>query len=660
MCGFAGFFRSRSLTAEEVGDDLRRMAGSLQHRGPDDEGFWHDVGAGIALCHRRLAIIDLSASGHQPMSSPAGRYTIAFNGEIYNYRDLRKELGQCGYSFKGGSDTEVLLAAIDHWGVQAAVERCIGMFAFALWDRDERTLVLARDPFGEKPLYYGVCADTLLFGSELKALRQHHRWSDEIDRNAVALLMQNDSVPAPFSIFEGIKKLSPGCCLTVQVRNGQFRFNEHRYWRIEELFAQGARASEGMTEAQSLQAVDDAISTAVGRQMVADVPLGAFLSGGVDSSLVVAYMQKATSRPVKTFSIGFREQAFDESRFARAVAQHLGTDHTELILTPRECLEVIPQLPQIYDEPFADPSQIPTYLVSRLARQSVTVALSGDGGDELFGGYSRYLIAMAKWRRMRRVPAILRSGGSALVERLPPQALQLLAKSGSLWSRRFAKRGLAYTLPDKSLRWRASTLDEFYRTGLRRWQGSWQPAIGANAETHGATMSAVTHTDELKQLMYADTCSYLPNDILVKVDRAAMSVSLETRIPLLDPGVARAAWSVPSNILLKDGRGKWVLRALLEQHVPKKLMDRPKSGFAIPLAQWLRADLRPWATDLLDAYQMRQEGFLDVTKVQHRWRQHLNNDANWAPHLWNVLMFQSWLRQWRSERVAPRFHAKAS
>ncbi|HEU4653102.1 MAG TPA: asparagine synthase (glutamine-hydrolyzing) [Steroidobacteraceae bacterium] len=658
MCGLAGFLSRDPVSDFEKATVLPAMAAAIAHRGPDDEGFWSDAGAGIALCHRRLSILDLSPLGHQPMFSASDRYVIVFNGEIYNYRDLRHELMALGSSFKGGSDTEVLLAAVEQWGLERTLERSAGMFAFALWDRLERTLVLARDRFGEKPLYFGVVGRTLLFGSELKALRMHPAWTNEIDRDALALMMQQDYIPAPFSIFKGIRKVLAGAFVRVQVRNDGFRIDEQRYWRPERLF--DSEADSATSAEDALASVERALTVSVERQMIADVPLGAFLSGGTDSSLVVALMQKMASQPVRTFSIGFSESEYDESPFARAVAKHLGTHHTEYTVTPRDCLDVIPLLPQIYDEPFADQSQIPTYLVSKLARRDVTVALSGDGGDELFGGYGRYRIAMSKWQSLRRVPRALRAGGRAIVERIPLGALQLATSPANILARGQA-HGIADRLHERSSRWAAATLRDFYRVGLKRWQLPHQPVLGVSAlDLEMPDAIRLQHADGLKQMMHFDTCCYLPDDILVKVDRAAMAVSLETRVPILDVDVAKAAWQIPSSILMKDGRGKWVLRELLSRHIPRDLINRPKKGFAVPIARWLRADLRGWASSLLDPYRLRQEGYFDAAMVQRRWRQHLTGQANWHSHLWNVLMFQAWLEKWQGERIAQTSHARAS
>lgn len=657
MCGLAGFLKDDMLTPAEIAEDLPRMAQAIVHRGPDDGGVWSDAATGVGLCHRRLSIIDLSPLGHQPMHSASGRYVIVYNGEIYNFPELRRELVQCGHRFRGGSDTEVLLAAIEQWGLETTLQRALGMFAFALWDRQSRVLHLARDRFGEKPLYYGRCGRALLFGSELKALRQHSAWRGDIDRDALALMMQHDYVPAPFSIFQGIRKLHAGAWLTAQVRHGRIELNEQRYWWPEQMMAASSAETAPLSTTESLELIEAALSRSVARQMVADVPLGAFLSGGTDSSLVVALMQRAATGRVKTFSIGFAESAFDEAPFARAVADHLGTEHTELQVTAADCLDLVPELPRIHDEPFADPSQIPTYVVCRLARQSVTVALSGDGGDELFGGYGRYRVMMSKWRALRRLPASLRAGGSALLGSLPVSALDFAARPAAKWLGAKTTQGLGERLRDQSLRWRADTLQQFYAHALQRWPVTGQLVLGRSGDAGGSDALAPIRADGLKQMMYLDTCTYLPDDILVKVDRAAMAVSLETRVPLLDAEVAQAAWRIPSSVLMHDGRGKWVLRELLCKYVPAALVERPKRGFAVPIADWLRGELRPWANELLDAYRLHSDGFLDAAMVQRRWRQHLAGEANWSQHLWNVLMFQAWLAHWQSEK--PRLDVRA-
>lgn len=660
MCGIAGLMRANVLQRTDAERDVPAMARALTHRGPDDEGVWLDADAGVALCHRRLSIIDLSPLGHQPMISASGRYVIVFNGEIYNYLDLRRDLVARGAAFRGTSDTEVLLAAIEAWGVAAAIERAQGMFAIALWDRHERELFLARDRFGEKPLYYGICNGVLLFGSELKALREHASWDGEIDRDALSLFMQHDFIPAPFSIFKRIRKVRAGAIVSVRPVDRALQIAEHRYWRPEALFDDAARKQRNLSPEGYVDLIEAKLGAAVRRQMVADVPLGAFLSGGTDSSLVVALMQHASTQRVKTFSIGFAEREYDESPFARAVAAHLRTDHSELIVTPGDCLDVIPKLPHIYDEPFADSSQIPTYLVASLARRSVTVALSGDGGDELFAGYGRYRRAISRWQTLQRVPASLRASGSALISRLPRGTLEVAALPAGLILGQ-QRAALADKLSGDANRWRARSLRDFYRTGLYRWSASSRPVLGANAAALERDDSLRPRAvDDLKQMMHFDACEYLPDDILVKVDRAAMAVSLETRVPMLDPEVAIAAWEIPSSILMHDGKGKWVLRELLQRYVPRELVERPKKGFSVPIAKWLRAELRPWAADLLDPQRLRRDGYLDAAVIHRRWTQHLGGRADWSTQLWNALMFQSWFDAWEHSGAEPgRKHAQA-
>ncbi len=669
------------------------MAASLAHRGPDGEGLWLEPDAGIAFCHRRLSIVDLSPLGAQPMRSASGRFIITFNGEIYNYRQLRTELSGYGHSFRGGSDTEVLLAALEHWGVHGALQRCRGMLAFGLWDDTERVLWLARDRFGEKPLYFGEFAGssgrTLVFASELKALRRHSAWKAEVDRDALALFLRRDFIPAPHTIFGGVRKLRPGCTLRIHAgADGVLRVEEREYWQPAHIapasrMGAGARtgAGESPSEAEALANVNAALEESIRLQMVADVPVGAFLSGGIDSSLVVALMQRASSQPVRTFSIGFEEEQFNEAPFARRVANHLGTRHTELIVTSKDALDVIPRLARIYDEPFADSSQIPTFLVSSLARRDVTVALSGDAGDELFGGYSRYMEVRDRWRYLQRAPASLRSFAARTLESIPAWALGPATAPLRVLSRLRGRQQTPDRIQERAHAWGARSLPELYDAMTSYWQPSSRLVLGVGAEwgdggdgggtspgageggDAGGTGPGAGEGGEagggvggsadsvgasaLAHMMYSDTRRYLPDDILVKVDRAAMAVSLETRVPLLDPEVARAAWSIPASIHLKDGRGKWVLRTLLERHVPREMFDRPKTGFAVPVDRWLRHELRDWAAGLLDPARLRREGYFAPGVIERRWRQHLKGQTNWSAHLWGVLMFQAWLEDFQ-------------
>jgi asparagine synthase (glutamine-hydrolysing) len=649
VCGIAGFLGG-ALSAERAGEDLAAMGAALRHRGPDDGGAWMDLQAGVGLCHRRLSIIDLSPLGAQPMRSASGRFIISFNGEIYNFRALRAELDACGVRWRGASDTEVLLAAIETWGLPRALARSRGMFAFALWDVLERVLWLARDRFGEKPLYYGQVGDAFLFGSELKALRAHSRWQGEVDRDALALLLRRGYVPAPWSVFRGVRKLLPGCALAVRSRGGGFRLEELRYFEPRRDAPTGSNAP---AEEELIDQVATALDEAVRMQMVADVPVGAFLSGGIDSSLVVARMQRVSSQPVRTFAIGFSEAEFDETPYARRVAEHLGTRHTELRVTPRDALGIIPSLPAIYDEPFADPSQIPTALVARLARSEVTVSLSGDGGDELFGGYLRYLEVPERWRRLGQPSGAYMRTLARAVAHLPAGALSPLMPALRLATR--GRTRSAQRLKERARSWTASSFAQLYDALSTLWQPSERFVIGAGTVTDaperasgGAAIDLVAH------MMDEDTRRYLPDDILVKVDRAAMAVSLETRVPLLDLEVAQAAWRIPTALHMRDGRGKWVLRQLLARDLPRSLFERKKSGFAMPVESWLRGELRDWAQALLEPSRLRREGYFLVPQIELRWRQHLHGTADWSGHLWAVLMFQAWLEDFDRSAASRR------
>jgi asparagine synthase (glutamine-hydrolysing) len=648
MCGIAGFLGG--FPAERAHQELAAMASALQHRGPDAEGYWLDCEAGVGLCHRRLSIVDLSPLGAQPMRSPSGRFIVTFNGEIYNFRALRDDLAARGARFRGGSDTEVLLAAIEEWGLMETLKRSRGMFAFGLWDCAERVLWLVRDRFGEKPLYYGEVGSAFLFGSELKALRAHSLWRGEIDRDALALLLRYVCIPAPHSIFRGVRKVMPGCALAVRPGDRGFTLEEVRYF---EPASPPASDSPAVHEEELVEQVGAALADAVRLQMVADVPVGAFLSGGIDSSLIVAEMQRASSQPVRTFSIGFAEQQFDETPYAREVARHLGTQHTELRVTPGDALAVIPGLPTIYDEPFADASQIPTALVSALARREVTVSLSGDGGDELFGGYPRYQIVAERWRRLQAPSGVLMRALARAVAHMPADMLSPLMPA-----LRIATRGRsrsAQRIKERAHSWTAGSLADLYDAMTSCWLDTDRLVIGASAARSASRAGA--GADPLGHMMHTDVRCYLPDDILVKVDRAAMAVSLETRVPLLDVEVARAAWRIPTAVHTRDGRGKWVLRRLLERHLPLALFERPKSGFAMPVARWLRGELRDWAEAHLEPSRLRREGYLLAPEIERRWRQHVSGQADWAPHLWTVLMFQAWLDQFGSRAAT---HAEAS
>jgi asparagine synthase (glutamine-hydrolysing) len=622
------------------------MALALRHRGPDHQGVWVDPKVGIVLCHRRLAILDVSPLGHQPMLSNDQRYVIVFNGEIYNFQEIRSDLQGLGHQFRGHSDTEILLAAIAQWGLEKALQRSVGMFALALWDRQERVLSLARDRVGEKPLYYGWSGGIFLFGSELKALRAHPHWGAEIDRNSLALYLRHNYVPTPYSIYKGISKLVPGCILILAERD----LHDHStpeprpYWSLGEGIRTGAGHAHLENDRSAIQRLDELLRRAVSQQMVADVPLGAFLSGGVDSSTIVALMQAQSTRPVKTFTIGFHDASYNEAQHARAVASHLGTEHTELYVTPKEAQAVIPRLPEIYDEPFADISQIPTFLVSELARRGVTVSLSGDGGDELFGGYPRYAQVSQLWRRIGWLPQAARLAATALIHRIPAPVWESLLGwmarylPGPRWSGRVGDRlhKLAELFPTTSP-------EAIYL----RFMSICQPAqfIPGAQEPPTVLSRAAFPTDEMPfyaRMMYLDFLAYLPDDILVKVDRAAMAVSLETRVPLLDHRLIEFAWSLPLKLKVRGGQSKWLLREVLYRYVPRELIERPKMGFGVPIGDWLCGPLRGWAESLLHPARLREEGFLAVEPVQRKWREHLSGTRNWGAELWILLMFQAW------------------
>lgn len=648
MCGIAGFLSVDAGTGTEAerSSILRRMGHAIAHRGPDDDGVWQDTEAGIGFVHRRLSIVDLSPAGHQPMASSGGRYVIVFNGEIYNHRRLRAEIEAAAGErpWRGHSDTETLLGGIELWGLEAMLGRCVGMFAFALWDRQERSLTLCRDRMGEKPLYYGWQGRAFLFGSELKALRAHDAFAASIDRDAIALLMRLNYIPAPHSVYRGIAKLPPGCLLTVSARHRDAK--PHAYWTARGAIADGrAHPFEGTAD-EAVDSLETLLKEAVAQQMEADVPLGAFLSGGVDSSTIVALMQAQSRRPVKTFAIGFDEEAYNEAHFAEAVARHLGTEHTSMYVSPQDALDVIPLLPAMYDEPFADSSQIPTHLVSRLARTHVTVSLSGDAGDELFCGYTRYLLGDRLWRRISRLPPVVRRGLAGMITSLSPAALDrvmgavenLLPRRLRLapWGDKLHKGARVLASPDSS---------ELYRGLVSHWDDPAALVLGSTEPPTPLTDGSmdITGLNDVERMMAIDTVSYLPDDVLCKVDRAAMSVSLESRVPLLDHRVVEFAWRLPQSMKLRDGVSKWVLRQVLYRHVPQSLIDRPKTGFGVPIGEWLRGPLRVWAEDLLDESRLRQDGLFDVAMVRRRWSEHLGGRRNWQYHLWDVLAVQSWL-----------------
>ncbi|WP_332879718.1 asparagine synthase (glutamine-hydrolyzing) [Massilia sp. S19_KUP03_FR1] len=653
MCGFTGYLGMTSFGIQaEQKILLKRMTDTLAHRGPDDAGYWCDSERGIALGHRRLSILDLSDAGHQPMRSPAGRYVIVFNGEIYNHMLMREELdkGPAAPAWRGHSDTETLLAGFDVWGVEGTVKRALGMFAFAVWDRQTHMLTLGRDRVGEKPLYYGWqgrgSQAVFLFGSELKALRTHPSFDNIIDRGSLCLQLRHSYVPAPYSIYRGIAKLAPGCLLTVSARQPETR--SWTYWSGLEQAVTGVMRPFVGTEQQAVDQLDGLLQDAVRAQMIADVPLGAFLSGGVDSSTIVALMQAQSPRPIKTFSIGFHEVGFNEAEYAKAVAVHLGTEHTELYVNARQAQAVIPQLQSMYDEPFSDSSQIPTFLVSQLARQHVTVALSGDAGDELFCGYSRYQFAAKLWRTINRGPVSLRRLAAKGITSISVEAWNKTAAKMAHFlpaSLKFANTGDKLHKGAQVLA--SATLDAVYLGLVSHWDDPASLVIGGSEPPTLLRGNAprLSGLDGIQRMMALDLVTYLPDDILVKVDRAAMNVSLETRIPFLDHRVVDFAWSLPQSLKLRDGTSKWALRQVLYRYVPKAMIERPKMGFGVPIGSWLRGPLREWAESLLNESRLKQEGFFDAVQLRKKWHEHLSGQRNWQFHLWDVLMFQSWIEQ---------------
>jgi asparagine synthase (glutamine-hydrolysing) len=634
------------------------MAGRLAHRGPDDSGTWGDDGAGVGLAHRRLSIVDLSPLGHQPMPSRDERWLLSYNGEIYNHLEIRRELEREGAvpagTWRGHSDSETLIEAIAQWGVKPTLQRCVGMFALAVWDRKERVLHLARDRFGEKPLYYGWAGTDFVFASELKALTVHPRFSREVDRRALRLFVSRTYIPAPLSIYRDTYKLEPGCILSATSEalrkkpSGPLDPGDHdgikveRYWSYRDTVGQGLSAPI-RSEDEALEGLEAVLATAIKGQAVADVPVGAFLSGGIDSSTIVALYQKHSTQNVRTFTIGFEEAGFNEAEHAKAVAEYLGTEHHERYVTVNEAQALIPALPQMYDEPFADSSQIPTHLVSRFAREQVTVALSGDAGDELFGGYNRYVSAARMWGHLKRLPGPVRALAGRGLGSVPPSAWNGLVglmpgpkrmpQFGTKVQKAFQTMGVA------------SSLEGVFNTFLDEWSAERSPVLGG--EDGGSDcafdLDVGQQAPDAVRMMYCDARSYLPDDILCKVDRAAMAVSLETRVPFLDHRVAEFAAHIPLDFKIKGGKGKHILRRLLYSQAPRHLFERPKTGFSIPVGEWIRGPLRPWAEALLDRQRLSAEGWFDPDIVHRRWQQHLRGDRDSTPALWAILMFQAWL-----------------
>ena len=624
MCGITGFI-DHNCKRDKGLRILRTMTNSLVHRGPDDQGGWFEEGVGLG--HSRLAILDLSPEGHQPMVSNNRRYALSYNGEIYNYRELRLELEKSGMSFKGSSDTEVILACIEKWGLEHSINRFIGMFAFALFDKQDKKLFLVRDRLGIKPLYYGYNNEVFLFSSELKAIRKHPEFSGQINREAILLLLQYSYIPSPHSIYKNVKKLLPGHILIVDMHNkASLSYRLQDYWILDSVVENGLKNPFRGSVEEAIESLENLLCDSVNLRMVSDVPIGAFLSGGIDSSLVTSLMQAQSKQPVKTFTIGFHELKYDEAKYAKAVANHLGTDHTELYVSPEKAMSVIPKLPLIYDEPFSDSSQIPTILVSQLARNNVTVVLSGDGGDELFYGYSRYFFAAKVYQKYNMIP----NGMRRLISKI-------IYKSGMQKYRKLKLVAEVLSLDTK---------EEFYNRITTAWKDPACVVTGVDGNITNILDKRylVGNLDLPNYMMYLDQITYLPDDILVKMDRASMAVGLEARVPLLDHRVVEFSWSLPLNLKLHNGQSKWALRQVLYKYLPSTIFDRSKMGFGVPIDSWLRGPLRDWAEDLLDENRMKQEGYFNPQPIREKWKEHLSGMHNWHYYLWHVLMFQAWLQ----------------
>lgn len=651
MCRITGFWDPQDAPLAKWEETIKAMRDTMTYGGPDDAGFYVDQKSGLALGHRRLAILDLSPLGHQPMFSASGRFGLVYNGEVYNYRVLAKELESRGRTFKGSSDSEVILEAIEEWGIEQAVSRWFGMFALAIWDHREKILHLVRDRLGIKPLYYGWINDSLVFASELKAFRAYPGFNPSIDREVLGLFFRHNYIPAPYSIYKNIWKLRPGQILTVDQTSLETKqLTVSSYWSAVDIIQKGQEEPYGKTLDEAQEELEALLTDAVRLRLISDVPLGAFLSGGIDSSTVVSLMRAGSSAVVRTFSIGFDQPAYNEAPFAKAVADHLGTDHTELYVTEKEAQGIIPLLPAIYDEPFADSSQIPTYILSKLTRQHVTVSLSGDGGDELFCGYDRYMWSMGIWKHLGWMPSGFKKSLRTMLTSVSPSSWDSLFASLS----RFLPSVLRTSRPGDRVHKFAEALLFTNRTELYHWLVShWREPLSL---INGAGQEPVTpfmtneirpvFDDFFKEMQFLDLVTYLPDDLLTKVDRASMAVALEARVPLLDHRVVEFAWRLPLDYKLHDGKGKWILRKVLDKYVPEKMVERPKMGFGIPIDSWLRGPLKDWAEDLLSENRLKREGFIHPEMVRLKWDEHLCGKRNWQYLLWDVLMWEAWLDTW--------------
>ncbi len=648
MCGIVGWIDfTKAAGREQLESTVSSMADMLAHRGPDDRGFWADEKNGVAFGHRRLAILDLSSHGHQPMISADGRYVLVFNGEIYNCMELRAHLKKMGHRFRGHSDTEVMLTGFVQWGVNESVSRFNGMFAFGLWDSKDQALYLGRDRLGEKPLYYGWAGRNFLFASELKAIKAHPDFCGRVDRDSLTLFFRYNYIPSPYSIYKGINKLPPASLLTVRYESD---ISEPvSYWSLKQVAESTCNGFHDKSEIEVLAGFENLLHDSIKLRMLSDVPLGAFLSGGIDSATIVAIMQVINNSPVRTFTIGFEEKIYNEAEEAKAVARHLGTDHTEMYVTSKDAFSVIPGLPTLYDEPFADSSQIPTCLVSIMAKQHVTVCLSGDGGDELFGGYNHYLLGDRIWRKIRWMPPACRHAAAYFLTLIPPRRLNRMFRlPGSI----VGSSGLRNTLPGDMLHKLAEVIAadsrvDLYRNMISQWKNPNLLVLGGSepSDNPASYKKQVESQDFIQYMMYQDMVTYLPDDIMAKVDRASMGVSLEVRAPFLDHRIAEFAWKVPQNMKIGGGRGKLLIKKLADKYIPQELVKKPKTGFSIPIDYWLRGPLKEWAEELLDARRIKDATYLNPEPIRKKWDEHQSQERNWQNYLWSVLMFQAWLAE---------------